>query len=62
MEIPTQPMAQAHEAALPVEAGLPLGNVAFTLFRAIAWLSMAATALSLLIAALLSLIILGISH
>jgi hypothetical protein len=60
MEIPT-PMARTREAALPAEAGLALGNAAFTPFRAIAWLSMAAAALSLLIAAALSLIVLIIS-
>jgi hypothetical protein len=61
MEIPTQPMALTREAALSGEAGLALGSAAFTPFRAIAWLSMAAVALALLIAAAVSLIILGIS-
>jgi hypothetical protein len=62
MEMPMSPIRLGADAALPAQAGLMLKTATFTPFRAIAWLSMAAAAISLLMAAALSLIVLGIGR
>ncbi|HWE51037.1 MAG TPA: hypothetical protein VG273_14685 [Bryobacteraceae bacterium] len=62
MESPASSVSLYREAPLDMQKGLVPGPSSLTPFRTIAWLSVAATTLSLLIAAALSLIVLGVSH